>query len=113
MGANNTYVIDIQISSDTNISQLEHPFLRKIRYLNTNEFKDSLVRTLSIPYEAIKFSAVILSWRGLLYKPSAQLLRDLGLSKFDLSNITLRSMEGSVRIIRYRGRWGGLTGPPP
>lgn len=45
---------------------------------------------------SIKISAVLLSRRGSLYKPSTQLLLELGLTCHDLTNLTLQSMEGSI-----------------
>lgn len=112
---NNTYILDVEICSDSNITRLERPFLRKVTYYATDEFKDLIVRTLNVRLDSLQFSVIILSWRGLLFKPSAQLLTELGFSKHDLANLTLRSMEGSVRLLRHRRRGRGMMrrGRPP
>ena len=91
-------VLDVQIVSDSGRGPtLDNAHAIKVNYYNTRDIKDWVSKeTGHLP----SFTTLTLNWRGLLCNASLHTLQDLGISKQDTKLLTVRSLEGSVSIIR-------------
>ena len=100
-----SFVVDIQITSDSNVAPIEnlHQLKRK-KYDNQAIKAYVFTKTGSIP----EVTTVTLNWRGIMARSSLRILKDLGLSSADISLISVRAVEGgSTTYSNYMGTSGG------
>ena len=100
-------VLDVQIVSDSASGPtMDNAHALKASYYNTDDISRWVQQeTGHLP----SFTTLTFNWRGLLANASLHALQDLGLKKTDTKLLTVRSLEGSVAVIRDHrdlGGWG-------
>lgn len=100
------YVLDCQVTSDSNVSPLESLHQRKVDKYNNDEIKEQVRLKIGLVPEV---EAITLNWRGQICRRTADLLKQLlGLTSGDLDLLSVACMEGSIQIYsNYMGMSGG------
>lgn len=94
IGKNNTsMVMDVSIVAG---SRMEETWRLKTRKYSTPENTRAISTWLQSP-TPLQHTPVIISYKGLMYGPSGRALRDLGLTKRDISDLCLLTVAGSLK----------------
>ena len=98
-------VLDVQIVADSACGPtLDGAHALKTSYYNTGDISEWVQKeTGHLP----SYTSLTFNWRGLLANASMSALQDLGLYKPDIKLLTVRSLEGSVALIRAHRDFGG------
>lgn len=88
---------------------------RKVLHYDTMDIREHIRGPgTTNPAPNIKFSAVVMTWRGTWSKKSAEETKDLGLTNQDLKMMAVRSLERTAKIVSYHRksteRWGEARG---
>ena len=91
-------VIDVQVTADnTTGDMLAHAHGLKLSHYSTEAIRTWVRDKTGRPPV---FATCTINWRGVMAAPSHNALRALGCSKADLELLVVRSLEGSVAILR-------------
>ena len=99
-------VLDVQVTADNSTGDL----LGRAHGLKVAHYDTESIRTWvrDMTGHPPVFTTCTISWRGTMATPSYNSLRDLKCSKADLKLLVVRSLEGSVSIIRSHRDIGGV-----
>ena len=96
------YVIDGIICSDNAV--LDDQYRAKVTYYQTDDVaNDVMTRTGA---DRVIFGAAVINWRGAMAPKTKELLWEMGLRMRQLQLLTVRSLEGSVRVYQQWRRSG-------
>ena len=100
-------VLDVQVVSDNAAGDaLARAHGLKKSYYDVGDIRDWVRERTGHPPV---FATLTINWRGMMGYPSYMALKSLGLTKADLRLLTVRSLEGSVSVLRAHrdlGGWG-------
>lgn len=90
-------IIDVTITAD--IFNMTGPYQQKVSYY----CEDEILRWAAIqwPGRRISTNAVVMNWRGAMYGHSARLLKDLGMSQFDMRVLAVRVLTYTHSMFRH------------
>ena len=102
-----SFVIDVQVSEETNIITLRDTHLLKVQKYNIPEVTSYARERMGVD-QALVVSPPTVSWRGILAPQSERLLHQLGLLKNMVELIPVRTSSGSTSVYaNYMGTSGG------